>query len=72
MDKHQTTEEQRQEKVRQLAWETFKQKGFTIFDGPEPMKDDDHFCFYEQGFSDAFEHIFKTSDYLKLHLNLNP
>jgi hypothetical protein len=47
-------EEDRPDTVRKLAWESFKKRGLTIFTTDDEPDDTEAFCFYEQGFSDAF------------------
>jgi hypothetical protein len=62
------SEEDKAARIRKLAWQTFKEKGFTISKDEEVDTDNEQFCFYEQGFADAFKHIFKTNEELKTTL----
>lgn len=60
-----SNDEDRANRIRKLAWESFKKRGLTIFTADDEPDDTEAFCFYEQGFSDAFDHIFKTTEEIK-------
>jgi hypothetical protein len=42
-----------------------KNRGLTVFTADNEPDDTEAFCFYELGFSDAFDHIFKVTEEIK-------